>query len=170
MSEIENNEHEHENTHEHMDEHTHEQEHAHEHTPAEAGEQFAAEEQFAAPANGAGNAGYGGADTGAPQDADMRRVAEVPLELSVEIGRTRMTVGETLDLRAGSIVTLDRLAGEPVDLLVNGTPIARGEVVVVDEQFGLRVTAILEGDGEPPAAEQAPVEQESIASASEAPA
>src|ERR1700730_9689263 len=81
------------------------------------------------------------------QNADLRRVAEVPLELSVEIGRTQMTVGETLDLRAGSIVTLDRLAGEPVDLLVNGTPIARGEVVVVDEQFGLRVTEILEGDG-----------------------
>jgi flagellar motor switch protein FliN/FliY len=67
------------------------------------------------------------------------------MELSVEIGRTQMTVGETLDLRAGSIVTLERLAGEPVDLLVNGTPIARGEVIVIDEQFGLRVTEILEG-------------------------
>jgi flagellar motor switch protein FliN/FliY len=83
-------------------------------------------------------------------DQDLRRLGEVPLEMSVEIGRTQMTVGETLDLRAGSIVTLDRLAGEPVDLLVNGTPIARGEVVVVDEQFGLRVTEILEGDGSPP--------------------
>lgn len=124
-----------------------------EHTPAEAGEQFDGEEQRVA---------------GGLQDADLRRVAEVPLELSVEIGRTQMTVGETLDLRAGSIVTLDRLAGEPVDLLVNGTPIARGEVVVVDEQFGLRVTAILEGDGEPPAVEQAPSERENIASASEA--
>jgi flagellar motor switch protein FliN len=79
-------------------------------------------------------------------DADLRRLNDVPMELSVEIGRTRMTVGETLGLRAGSLVTLDRLAGEPVDLLVNGTPIARGEVVVVDEQFGLRVTEILEGD------------------------
>ena len=68
------------------------------------------------------------------------------MELSVEIGRTRMTVGETLELRIGSIVTLDRLAGEPVDLLVNGTPIARGEVVVVDEQFGLRVTKIIDGE------------------------
>lgn len=68
------------------------------------------------------------------------------MELSVEIGRTRMTVGEMLQLRAGSIVTLERLAGEPVDLLVNGTPIARGEVVIVDEQFGLRVNEIVEGD------------------------
>jgi len=68
------------------------------------------------------------------------------MELSVEIGRTSMTVGETLELRAGSVITLERLAGEPVDLLVNGTPIARGEVVVVDEQFGLRVTEIVEGE------------------------
>ncbi len=150
MNETENN-----------NEHNHENEQ--EHTPPAAGEQFAAEEQFAAPESGSG-AGYGGSGTSGPHDADLRRVAEVPLELSVEIGRTQMTVGETLDLRAGSIVTLDRLAGEPVDLLVNGTPIARGEVVVVDEQFGMRVTAILEGDGEPPAAEQAPVEQEGVAS------
>jgi flagellar motor switch protein FliN/FliY len=77
---------------------------------------------------------------------DLRRLSDVLMELSVEIGRTRMTVGEMLQLRAGSIVTLERLAGEPVDLLVNGTPIARGEVVIVDEQFGLRVTEIVEGD------------------------
>jgi flagellar motor switch protein FliN len=78
--------------------------------------------------------------------ADLRRLSDVPMELSVEIGRTSMTVGETLQLRPGSIVTLARLAGEPVDLLVNGTPIARGEVVIVDEEFGLRVTEIVEGD------------------------
>jgi flagellar motor switch protein FliN len=83
---------------------------------------------------------------GATPEGDLRRLSEVPMELSVEIGRTHMTVGETLELRAGSIVTLDRLAGEAVDLLVNGTPIARGEVVVVDEQFGLRVTQILEDE------------------------
>ncbi len=80
-------------------------------------------------------------------ESDLRRLSEVPMELSVEIGRTHITVGETLQLRAGSVITLDRLAGEPVDLLVNGTPIARGEVVVVDEQFGLRVTQIVEGEG-----------------------
>ena len=94
------------------------------------------------------------AGPGAPtpsSDPDLRRLSDVPLELSVEIGRTRMTVGETLQLRAGSIVTLERLAGEPVDLLVNGTPIARGEVVVVDEQFGLRVSEIIEGDRAVPA-------------------
>lgn len=82
-------------------------------------------------------------------EVDLRRVSEVPMELSVEIGRTHMTVGQTLELRAGSVVVLDRLAGDPVDLLVNGTPIARGEVVVVDDKFGLRLKEILEAhDGE----------------------
>jgi flagellar motor switch protein FliN len=75
--------------------------------------------------------------------ADLRRLSDVPVDLSVEIGRARMSVGETLELREGSVVTLDRMAGEPVDLLVNGTPIARGEVVVIDEQFGLRLTQVL---------------------------
>jgi flagellar motor switch protein FliN/FliY len=75
--------------------------------------------------------------------ADLRRLSAVPVDLSVEIGRAKMSVGETLELREGSVVTLDRMAGEPVDLLVNGTPIARGEVVVIDEQFGLRLTQVL---------------------------
>jgi flagellar motor switch protein FliN/FliY len=80
---------------------------------------------------------------GAPVAADLGRLSDVPVELAVEIGRTRMTVGATLELRPGSIVVLDRVAGEPVDLLVNGTPIARGEVVVIDEEFALRVTEVL---------------------------
>jgi flagellar motor switch protein FliN/FliY len=74
---------------------------------------------------------------------ELQRLHDVPVELAVEIGRTRMTIGETLALGPGSIVSLNRLAGEPVDLLVNGRPIARGEVVVVDEDFGLRVTEIV---------------------------
>jgi flagellar motor switch protein FliN len=79
---------------------------------------------------------------------DLGRLSDVPVELAVEIGRTHMTVGATLELRPGSVVVLDRMAGEPVDLLVNGTPIARGEVVVIDEEFALRVTDVL---GEQPA-------------------
>ncbi|HXP98506.1 MAG TPA: flagellar motor switch protein FliN [Solirubrobacteraceae bacterium] len=79
-------------------------------------------------------------------DPDLSRLSDIPMELSVEIGRTHMTVGETLDLRVGSIVALERQAGEAAELLVNGTPIARGEVVVVDEQYGLRITEILEGN------------------------
>jgi flagellar motor switch protein FliN/FliY len=83
-----------------------------------------------------------------PADAgDLHRLHDVPVELAVEIGRTRMTIGETLALVPGSIVSLNRLAGEPVDLLVNGRPIARGEVVVIDEEFGLRVTDIVAQPG-----------------------
>ena len=74
---------------------------------------------------------------------ELERLYDVPVELAVEIGRTHMTIRETLALGPGSIVTLNRLAGEPVDLLVNGKPIARGEVVVIDEEFGLRVTEVL---------------------------
>jgi flagellar motor switch protein FliN/FliY len=75
--------------------------------------------------------------------AELERLHDVPVELAVEIGRTHMTIRETLALGPGSIVTLDRLAGDPVDLLVNGKPIARGEVVVIDEEFGLRVTEVV---------------------------
>jgi flagellar motor switch protein FliN/FliY len=78
-----------------------------------------------------------------PGPADLARVQDVPVELAVEIGRTRMTIGETLTLGPGAIVSLNRLAGEPVDLLVNGKPIAHGEVVVIDEEFGLRITDIV---------------------------
>jgi flagellar motor switch protein FliN/FliY len=75
--------------------------------------------------------------------ADLHRLEGVPVELAVEIGRTRMTIGEALALGPGSIVSLNRLAGEPVDLLVNGKRIARGEVVVIDEEFGLRLTEVV---------------------------
>ncbi len=85
-------------------------------------------------------AGVAGAD-----GADLRRLYDVPVELAVEIGRTRMTIGQTLELRPGSVVSLNRLAGEPVDLLINGKPIARGEVVVIDEEFGLRITDVVAG-------------------------
>src|SRR5215216_8087722 len=84
-----------------------------------------------------------GAADGPPE---LERLYDVPVELAVEIGRTQMTIRETLALGPGSIVTLNRLAGEPVDLLVNGKPIARGEVVVIDEEFGLRVTEVLGGE------------------------
>ena len=90
--------------------------------------------------------------TPAHPGTDLRRLSEVPVDLTVEMGRTRMTVGETLELRPGSIVALNRMAGEPVDLLVNGTPIAHGEVVVIDEQFGLRITDVLGDTGHDDAA------------------
>ena len=78
--------------------------------------------------------------------ADLDRLTAVAVELTVEIGRTRMTLGEALALGPGSVVTLDRAADQPVDLLVNGQRIARGEVVVVDEEFGIRITEIVTGE------------------------
>src|SRR3954469_2105028 len=77
-----------------------------------------------------------------PAAAELERLNDVSVEVSVEIGRTRMTLGEALALAPGSVIGLHRLAGEPVDLLVNGRVIARGEVVVLDEEFGLRVTDV----------------------------
>ena len=81
---------------------------------------------------------------------DLTPVLDLPVEVAVEVGRTTMTIRETLALGPGSIVSLNRMAGEPVDLLVNGKRIARGEVVVIDEEFGLRITEVLEarGDGQ----------------------
>lgn len=80
----------------------------------------------------------------APVDggADLGRLQNVPVELAVEIGRTRMTIGDALALGIGSVVTVGRLAGDPVDLLVNGRVIARGEVVAIEEELGLRITEI----------------------------
>src|SRR3954469_787853 len=75
--------------------------------------------------------------------SDLSLVLDVPVEVAVEIGRTTMTIRETLAITPGSIVALDRMAGEPVDLLVNGKRIARGEVVAIDEEFGLRVTEVV---------------------------
>ena len=82
-----------------------------------------------------------------PGGGDLSLVLEVPVELAVEIGRTTMTIREAVSLTPGAVVVLDRMAGEPVDLLVNGKRIARGEVVVVDEEFGLRVTEVVPGSG-----------------------
>ena len=67
---------------------------------------------------------------------------DVPLRISVELGRTRMRLQEVLDLAQGSIVDLERLAGEPVDILVNGRPLASGEVVVSNDRYAVRVLAI----------------------------
>ena len=70
-------------------------------------------------------------------------IMDVPLEVTVQLGRATKTIKEILDLTEGSIIQLDKLAGEPVELLVNGKLIAKGEVVVIDENYGIRVTSIL---------------------------
>jgi len=80
---------------------------------------------------------------GSVYDESLDIVLDVPLNLTVELGRTEKLVREVLDLTPGSVVELDKLAGEPVDILVNGKYIAKGEVVVIDENFGIRITDII---------------------------
>src|SRR3546814_7717849 len=70
-------------------------------------------------------------------------IMDIPVQLSVELGRTRLTIKNILQLGQGSVVELDGLAGEPMDIFVNGYLIAKGEVVVVDERYGIRVTDII---------------------------
>lgn len=81
------------------------------------------------------------ADSGFSQSIDLLK--EVPLRVTVELGRARMLVRDVLALRNGSVVELDRQAGAPVDVLVNGILIARGEVVIVDERFGVRISEVI---------------------------
>ncbi len=76
-------------------------------------------------------------------DIHMESILDIPVTLSMEIGRTRLTIRNLLQLNQGSVVELDRLAGEPMDVLVNGTLIAHGEVVVVNEKFGVRLTDVM---------------------------
>jgi len=73
-------------------------------------------------------------------------LGDIPIDISIELGRVKLTIGELIDLRAGSVVDLDRLAGEPVDVLANGAIIARGEVVVVNEYYSVRITDIVDED------------------------
>ena len=77
-----------------------------------------------------------------PGGSDISLLLDVPLQVTVELGRTQLRIRNVLELVPGSIVELDKLAGEPVDVLVNGKPIARGEVVVIDEEFGVRITDV----------------------------
>ncbi len=80
---------------------------------------------------------------GAGGQQNIQMILDVTLPISIELGRTSMTVGEILELGSGSVVELNKLAGEPVDVLVNDKIIARGEVVVVDENFGVRITHLI---------------------------
>ncbi|MBD2812148.1 flagellar motor switch protein FliN [Xenorhabdus sp. Vera] len=83
-----------------------------------------------------------------PQDvlsqlSDIDLIMDIPVKLSVELGRTKMTIKQLLKLSQGSVVSLDGLAGEPLDILINGYLIAQGEVVVVSDKYGIRITDII---------------------------
>lgn len=75
---------------------------------------------------------------------NMRLLENIGVKLSVEVGRTELTIRDLLRLSEGSVIELDRLAGDPLDVLVNGTPIAKGEVVMVGERFGIRFGQIID--------------------------
>ena len=82
---------------------------------------------------------------GVPGDesANLDSILDIPITLSMEIGRTKISIRNLLQLNQGSVVELDRLAGEPMDVMVNGTLVAHGEVVVVNEKFGIRLTDVV---------------------------
>uniref|UniRef100_C6BLH9 Flagellar motor switch protein FliN n=2 Tax=Ralstonia pickettii TaxID=329 RepID=C6BLH9_RALP1 len=80
---------------------------------------------------------------GGAQRNDIDMILDIPVQLTVELGRTKVPIKNLLQLAQGSVVELDALAGEPMDVLVNGYLIAQGEVVVVNEKFGIRLTDII---------------------------
>jgi flagellar motor switch protein FliN/FliY len=88
------------------------------------------------------NAGQAPQLTG-PQDQNLNRILDIPLVLSAQLGSTRMLIKDMLQLGPGSIVELDKLAGEPLEVLVNERLVARGEVVMVNEKFGIRLTDVI---------------------------
>ncbi|MCZ7587094.1 MAG: flagellar motor switch protein FliN [Deltaproteobacteria bacterium] len=89
----------------------------------------------------AGGNGHRPLPAGAPRDLEF--LLDVPLRVSVEVGRTKMSIGDLLELGPGSIVELDKLAGEPLDIFINQKLIARGEAVIINEKFGVRLTDVI---------------------------
>jgi len=79
----------------------------------------------------------------ADEDANIEVILDIPVTIAMEIGRTTISIRNLLQLNQGSVVELDRLAGEPMDVMVNGTLIAHGEVVVVNDKFGIRLTDVV---------------------------
>ena len=82
-------------------------------------------------------------ETVGSQDSNLDRILDIPLVLSAQLGSTRMLIKDLLQLGPGSIVELDKLAGEPLEVLVNDRLVARGEVVMVNEKFGIRLTDVI---------------------------
>ena len=76
-------------------------------------------------------------------DVNLDMILDVPVTLAMEVGRTRISIRNLLQLNQGSVVELDRSAGEPLDVFVNGTLVAHGEVVVINERFGIRLTDVI---------------------------
>ncbi|HEY8272507.1 MAG TPA: flagellar motor switch protein FliN [Pseudobdellovibrionaceae bacterium] len=92
---------------------------------------------------GAAGSGAGSDGSGGPKDKNLQLILDIPLRVTVELGRTKMPVSELLNLTQGSVIELSKLAGEPMEVYVNEKLIARGEAVVVNEKFGVRLTDII---------------------------
>jgi len=86
---------------------------------------------------------FTGSGASAPQRTDMDMILDIPVQLEVQLGRTKIAIKSLLQLAQGSVVELEGMAGEPMDVLVNGCLIAQGEVVVVNDKFGIRLTDII---------------------------
>ncbi|MDI5922806.1 flagellar motor switch protein FliN [Halomonas sp. LR5S13] len=83
------------------------------------------------------------AGQGVEKGRDLEMIMDIPVKLTVELGRTKLTIKQLLELAQGSVIELDGLAGEPMDILINGYLIAQGEVVVVEDKYGIRITEII---------------------------
>ncbi len=90
-----------------------------------------------------GGGGGGGGRIGKTDFSKLKMILDVPLKVSVELGRTKMLVNDLLQLGQGSVIELDKIAGEPMEILINDKLVAMGEVVVVNEKFGVRLTDVV---------------------------
>ena len=108
-------------------------------------EQEQVDAAVAGPAPSAGSSLFKPLPTPTPTAAarELEMIMDIPVKLSVELGRTRITIKQLLELAQGSVLALDGLAGEPMDILINSYLIAQGEVVVVDDKYGIRITEII---------------------------
>jgi len=82
-------------------------------------------------------------DSGSSQARELEMIMDIPVKLTVELGRTKLTIKQLLELAQGSVIELEGLAGEPMDILINGYLIAQGEVVVIEDKYGIRITEII---------------------------
>jgi len=106
-------------------------------------EQLEEQELGGGSSSSSGGGGGGSSAGNATKDRNLNLILDIPLKVTVELGRTKMPVSELLNLTQGSVIELMKLAGEPMEVLVNEKLIARGEAVVVNEKFGVRLTDII---------------------------
>ncbi|RTR04397.1 flagellar motor switch protein FliN [Halomonas nitroreducens] len=112
---------------------------------AEGADGEPAAEEPSKPAQAAGDSVFQPLEQGSTKTVprDLEMIMDIPVKLTVELGRTKLTIKQLLELAQGSVIELEGLAGEPMDILINGYLIAQGEVVVVEDKYGIRITEII---------------------------